>query len=116
MVVGTCFAIYQHRAQKNKVAEFRMDEIAVNSHVSESSLDGDGFMRHQPHGARSGLIHLHGKSHGRVHGADASRLQLRDNCGGDVIDLIAGAVEFEVGYRAWRSAHWLARHSHDEAQ
>jgi 6-phosphogluconolactonase (cycloisomerase 2 family) len=50
------------------------------------------------------MVHLHGKSHGRIHRAHASHLQLRDNRGGDVIDLVACAMEFEIGYGAWRAA------------
>src|SRR5262252_1829080 len=48
VVVRTGFALHQNGAQKNEVTKGGMNEISVNSHMTEASLDSHRFMRDDP--------------------------------------------------------------------
>ena len=72
-----------------------MDQVAVNAHVAEPGLDRDGLVRDDPRRVPE-LIHLHREAHGRIDRADAARLELGDDCGADLVDLVAGSMELEL--------------------
>ena len=61
-------------------------------------------------------VHLHREAHRRVHRPDALLLQGRHDLAGDLVDVIAGVVEFQVGDRAGRAADRLPVHPADEAE
>jgi hypothetical protein len=44
------------------------------------------------------------------------RLELGDDVCPDLVDLVAGPVELEIGDRPRRAAQWLAGHAHHEAE
>jgi hypothetical protein len=48
MIVGVDLELGEHRAEQYEVSELRMNEIAVNSHVTEAGLDRDRLMRDDP--------------------------------------------------------------------
>ena len=94
-----------------------MNQVAVNAHVAEPGLDRDGLVRDDPYGASPWrLIHLHREAHRWIDRPDAARLELGDDVCADLVDLVAGPVELEIGDRPRRAAHGLARHADDEAQ
>jgi hypothetical protein len=93
-----------------------MDQIAVDAHVAEARLDGNRLVGHDPWGVAGRPVHLHGKAHGGIDRADAARLELGDDGGTDLVDLVAGAMEFEIGNRPRRAANRLSRHAHDVAE
>ncbi len=115
MVVVVDFDIDEHGAQQHEVAEFRMDQVAVNAHVAEPSLDRDRLVRDDPRRVAR-LIHLHGEAHGGIDGANVARLELGDDVCADLVDLVARSMEFEIGDRSRRTAHRFARHAHDKAE
>ena len=61
------------------------------------------------------MIRLHGKAHEGIDGANAACLELDDDRGADMVDLVSGPVELEIGNGPGGTAHRLARHAHDEA-
>src|SRR5262249_45542966 len=64
----------------------------------------------------TGLIHFHRKPHGRIDRADTALFQLdHDRCA-DIVNLLAGAMKFEVCHRARRPAYRFARHANNKAQ
>src|SRR5215470_13034516 len=97
-VIVARFTAEQHGAQQHEIAEFWMNQVAVNAQVTKAGLDGDRLMCDDPDGAAARLIHLHGETHGWIHGSDAARLELGHNRCADLIDLIARAMELEVGH------------------
>ena len=84
--------------------------------MAEPGLDRDGLVRDDPRRVARALIHLHREAHGRIDRADAARLERGDDVGADLVDLVAGPVEFEVGHRARRAAQRLAGHAYHEAE
>ena len=75
-----------------------MNQVAVNPHVAKPSLHGDRLVRDHPNRAATGLIHFHGKTHGRIDSSDAALLQFGDDRCTDLIDLFTRSMEFEVGH------------------
>ena len=108
--------IHEHGARQHEVAEFRMDKVAVNAHMAEPGLDRDGLVRDDPRRVARALIHLHREAHGRIDRADAARLERGDDVCPDLVDLVAGPVELEIGNRPRRAAQRLAGHAHHEAE
>jgi hypothetical protein len=102
----------EHRAQNHEVPEFRVDQVAVNPHVTETGFDRDRLVRDDP---GHGLMHLHGEAHGRIHCANAARFELGDDFRADVGDLVTGAMELEIGDGSRSTAHRLAGHTHHKA-
>src|SRR5262249_19470951 len=78
--------------------------------------DRDGFVRHNPDGASIGLVHLHGKAHGRIHGADSASLEFGNDRRGDVVHFVARTMKFEVRDGTGSAAYWLPSHPYQEAQ
>src|SRR5262245_51558655 len=115
-VIVARFTAEQHGAQQHEITEFWMNQVAVNAQVTQAGLDGDRLMRDDPDGTAARLIHLHGETHGEIHGSDAARLELGHNRCTDLIDLIAGAMELEVGHGPRRPAHRFSRHTDHKAQ
>ena len=75
-----------------------MNQVAVNAHVTKPGLDGDRLVRDHPNGAATGLIHFHGKTHGRIDGLDAALLEFGHDRRADLVDLFTRSMEFEVGH------------------
>lgn len=73
-----------------------MNHVTVNSHVAESRFDGNQFMGNPPHFFRP-AIRLHWKPDRRTDGANAMALTMRDDPARDVVELIAGVLEFKIG-------------------
>jgi hypothetical protein len=92
-----------------------VNEIAVNSHVPEAGFNGDGFVRDDPRRVGGHVIHLHGETHGRIDRANAPRLERGYDLSADMVDLMPGPVELEIGNRARGAAHRLARHAYHVA-
>src|SRR5262245_16388389 len=115
-VIVARFTAEQHGAQQHEIAEFWMNQVAVNAQVTKSGLDGDRLMGDNPYGAAARLIHLHGESHGGTHGSDAARLALGHNRCAEPIHLIPRAMELEVGHGPRRPAHRFSRHTDNKAQ
>ena len=116
MVVVGRLAADQDRTQEHKIAELGMDQVAVNTHVAEAGFDGDRLMRNDPSCASPDLVHLHGKSHGRIHSFNVSFLKFGDDRGADFVHFFAGPVEFQVGDRSRRATHRFACHPADKTQ
>ncbi len=102
VVVFGRLAIDQHGPQQDEVAEPRVDQVAVNPHVAEAGLDGHRLVGDDPDGMPRGLIHLHRESHRGVHRPDPALLEPGHDGRADLVDLVACAVEFEVGHRPGR--------------
>src|SRR5262249_28304827 len=107
--------IHEDRAEQHEVAELRMDDVAMDAHVSQAGryrhrLVGDG-----PHlGAPA--IGLHGKSSGAaIHCANPFFFQCGRNSTPDVVDLVGRVVKLYVGNRPRRRTDVLTIHLEDEA-
>jgi hypothetical protein len=116
LTVGIGLSFGEDSAEKDEVAEFRMDQVAVDAHVAKAGRDGNGLVRHDPWGVAGAPNHLHGKAHGGIDRADAARFEPGDDGGADLVDLVASAVELEIGDRPRRAADRLAGHAHDVAE
>src|SRR5215467_11066610 len=91
VIVLASFAIRQHGSQKNEISEFRMNQIAVNAHVSESGFDGGRLVGDDPDRVARVLIHFHREAHRRIHRANSSFLELGNDRRADFIDLMSSA-------------------------
>src|SRR4051794_143037 len=72
------------------------------------------LMRHDPYLAWE-PVHLHRETHRWVHGSNSGVFQSLDHAPGNVIDLIAAVVEFEIRNRARRCPNRLSIHANHEA-
>ncbi len=88
----------------------------MDAHVTEARSDSDWLVRHDPNLPARKAIHLHREAHRRVQCPHALALQGRHDLAGDLIDVISGVVEFEVGDRTGRAADRLPVHATDEAE
>ena len=87
----------------------------MDAHAAEPRRDGDGLVRDDPHFIRAPTVSLHRKTNRRaVSGGDTKILQLQNNVARSVIDLIAAAVELNVGDGARGRPDILAVHPADE--
>ena len=116
LVVGGRLGVDQHRAQQDEVAEPGVDDVAVDAHVPQARSDGDRLVRDDPNLSARKAVHLHREAHRRVHRPHALALQGRHDLAGDLVDVIAGVVELQVGDRAGRAADRLPVHPADEAE
>src|SRR5215510_3654506 len=107
--------IDEHRSQQNEVAKLRVNNIAMNTHVTEASSHCDCFVRHKPELARSNSIHFHRKPHRRVDRTDANITERRHDSMGSFVYSIAGVMKFDVRNGTRGIANGLAVHSQDEA-
>src|SRR5262249_35636305 len=107
---------HQHGAQKHKVAELRMNQISMDTHMAEPRRNANGFMRNDPEASAASLVHLHREAHGRIGGANSTRLKFSDDCRRNVIDFVAGPMKLEVRYGTRSAANRLASHPDNEAQ
>ncbi len=62
------------------------------------------------------LVHLHGKAHGGIDRANASRLELGDDVRPDLGNLVTGTMKFEIGDRPRSTAQRLTGHAYDKAE
>ena len=92
----------QDGAQQDEVAEPGVDDVAVDAHVPQARSDGDRLVRHDPNLPTRKAVHLHREAHRRVQRPNPLALQGRHDLAGDLVDVIAGVVEFEVGDRPGR--------------
>ena len=115
LVVGGRLGVDQDRPQQDEVAELGVDDVAVDAHVPQARRDGDRLVRDDPDLAGE-AVHLHREAHRRVDRPDALLLQGGDDLAGDLVDVIAGVVELQVGDRAGRAADRLPVHPADEAE
>ena len=116
LVVGGRLGSDQDRPQQDEVAELGVDDVAVDAHVPQARSDGDRLVRDDPNLAAGKAVHLHREAHRRVQRPDALLLQGRHDLAGDLVDVIAGVVELQVGDRAGRAADRLPVHPADEAE
>ena len=65
----------------------------MNAHVTQSRLDRYWLVGHDPNWAATGLIHLHGETHGCIDGMDAARLELGHDRRAHFVDLFTGSVD-----------------------
>ena len=54
--------IDKHRSEQDEISELRVNQIAVDAHVTEPGFDRDRLVRDDPNGV-SGLVHLHRETH-----------------------------------------------------
>jgi hypothetical protein len=109
-------AFHQHGADQHEVAEFRMNEIAVNPHVAESCRDRDGLVRHDPDGSGVRLVHLHRKAHRGINGADSAFFEFGNDRRGDVVHFVPRTMKFQVRHRTGSGANRFPGHPYDETQ
>jgi len=112
--VGVDGRVHEHRPQDHEAAERGMDEVAVDSDAAQPCGGGDRLVRDDPHLARKAL-HLHGEARRRVQRPHPAALQRLHEAAPDLVDLVGGVVELDVGHGALRRAQALAVHAPDEA-
>ena len=116
LIVGGRLGSDQDGPQQDEVAELGVDDVAVNAHVSQARSDGDRLVRDDPNLAARKAVHLHREAHRRVDRSHSLALQSGHDLASDLVDVIAGVVEFEVGDRAGGAADRLPVHPADEAE
>src|SRR5262249_13725167 len=104
----------EDRAEQYEVAEFRVDDIPVDTHPPQAGGHGDRLVADDP-GLAGISVHLHGKAHRWVDRLDSLRLERGDDPVGDLVDVLADLVELQIGDRSRRAAHRLAVHPADDA-
>ena len=115
LVVGGRLGVDQDRAQQDEVAELRVDDVAVDAHVPRPAATATGLCETTQilPGKRSISI---GKPIAGFTARTPCVFQGRHDLAGDLVDVIAGVVEFQVGDRAGRAADRLPVHPADEAE
>ena len=88
----------------------------MDAHVTEPRSDSDRLVRHDPDLPTWKAVHLHREAHRWVHCPYLLTLQGRNDLAGDLVDMLAGVVEFEVGYRPSRAADRFPIHPTHEAE
>ena len=106
---SVAIAIDGDGSEQDEVAEFRMDDAAMEAHMSKARRDGNGLVGDHPHLSRP-FIGLHRKTHRRVTGPPAVRFERTHDVTGDLIAFVTGVMEFEIGAAARRAAN-IARGS-----
>src|SRR6516162_8476247 len=110
VVIIAGFTLHEHGSQQHEIAKSRVNQIAVNAHVTEPSFDRDRLMRDNPDDMARSLIHLHGEAHRRIDRPNATRFKPGHDCRADLVDPMTRSMELKIGYRPRRAAHGLARH------
>src|SRR5271165_670744 len=116
LVVGGRLGGNQHGAQQDEVAELGVDHVAMDAHVTQTRSDCDRLVRHDPDLPTWKAVHLHREAHRWVHCPYLLTLQGRNDLEGDLVDMLAGVVEFEVSDRPSRAADRFSIHPTHEAE
>src|SRR5581483_8569513 len=93
-----------------------MNDVAMNAHVTKAGSYSNRLVRHDPDLPTGKAVHLHREAHRGVQRSNALLFQFSHDLAGDLIDVIAGVVEFEIGDRPGRTANRLSVHPADEAE
>lgn len=91
-----------------------MDDIAMQSHLPEPRSHGHRLMGYHPDSSGK-ITGLHREPHRGVHGPDASVFEPTNDFPGHFVDMVAGAMELQVGDGSGGASDRLPVHTADHA-
>ena len=86
----------------------------MQPHLPESRCHGHGLMGNDPDFSGK-LTGLHWEPDRGVHGPDPSVFEPAHDFPGDIVDVVARAMEFEIGHGSCRTSDRLPIHAADNA-
>ncbi len=108
------FAVDDDGAEQDEAAETRMDDVAVEAHLSEAGRLRDRLVGNDAHAGRIGL-RFHREGGGGIDRAEAHFFQPAHGFPRNMIHIVISLVEFLVRDRADGGAHSVSVHPDDEA-